>query len=258
MTTYYFLAAALPELQIGEPPEISFHVLSLLLKWNLSRKDLQYTEVLRRLYDILNIRAFWRGEPLDEHGTMNENDLEEALLTGSGFPEYVYEFLDRYADREERLNAFSRLLFLYFKREKEHANPFLRNYLQFEWEWRLVVMALRAKLYEKEVALELQEEGQEDELIGSILAQKDAKHFEPPVRLISLKTLFMENYGRPEKLHQALCEYRFKHIEKMYGIEVLGEARIFAYMMQLILVEEWLELDKKKGLSFIDERVKEV
>ena len=84
---YYFLAAALPPLQIGYPPDIGFQALDNVMKVNLSPQDYRKTIVLRRFYDIENIRAFWLEEELDPRGYFNENDLEESLLTRSGFPE---------------------------------------------------------------------------------------------------------------------------------------------------------------------------
>jgi len=256
MTTYYFLAAALPELAIGEPPEISFHVLSLLLRLNLKPADLHFADVLRRFYDITNVRAFWREKPLEHYGTLSENDLEEAILTGEGLPEYVYDFLEKYVSPKERFDAFPNLLMTYFREEMKSKNWFVQTYLRFEWECRLVLMAMRAKQMQRDVSLELH--AFDDPLVSLILAQKDAKRFEPPERFSKLKTLFSDHCEDPKKMHQALCEYRFKEIEKMYGIQTLSLDRILAYMMQLILVEKYLQLDKEKGLGMIDEKVRKV
>jgi hypothetical protein len=107
------------------------------------------------------------------------------------------------------------------------------------------------------VAAELQFEDPDDEIVAQILAQKDAKTYEPPERYSDLKALFEEHYDAPMELYQGLCEYRFEKIVQMYGIDVFSIDRILAYLARLIIVEKWLDLDKKKGIQVVDAIVKE-
>lgn len=256
-TNYYFLATVLPELQIGHPPDINFHTLNALLSVNLTKDDYNLTKVMRRYYDIQNIRAFWNDEDLDPRGFYNENDLEESLVTRMGLPEYVYTYLEKYEGKEERLQHFPSLLIAYFKNESESATGFLKQYLTFEREWRLVLTGFRANRQGRDIIAELQFEDPYDEIVAQILAQKDSKSYEPPSRYSDLKALFEEHYDNPLEMHQALCEYRFQKIEEMYEIDLFSIGRILAYLAQLIIVVKWLELDKKKGLEVIDTIVKE-
>ena len=257
MKNYYFLATALPDLQIGTPPDISFKTFDFLLKMNLAPEDYQQSVVMRRYYDIQNIRFFWMEEEWDPRGYYNENELEEALLTQMGLPGYVYEYLEKYEHLEERLHNFPALVSAYFLNEIAAAEGFLREYLIFEREWRLVLAGFRAKKLGRDVVAELQFEDPYDEVVAQILAQKDAESYEPPTRYGDLKALFEEHYDAPLELYQAMCEYRFQKVETMYGIDVFSISRILAYMAQLIIVEKWLELDKKQGLQVVDEIVKE-
>ena len=142
---YYFLAAALPELTLGYPPDLSFHEFEFMLKLNLDPTDFSQVTVIRRFYDIQNIREFWKGKPLDERGNLDENALEDALLTYMGLPEYVYTFMDQYETIDERLQHFPELVSTYFKEEIQGASPFLKQYLSFERDWRLVLCGFRAK-----------------------------------------------------------------------------------------------------------------
>lgn len=256
-TNYYFLASALPELQIGYPPDISFKTLDEVLKVNLTKEDYLLTASLRRYFDIQNIRAFWLGEELDPRGFYNEVDLEESLVTRLGLPEYVYTFMEKYDNTESRLKHFPALVTAYFKEESESAEGFLNEYLTFERELRIVLTGFRAKKLGRDLFTELQYEDPYDEIVVQVLAQKDSKTYEPPARFADTKALFEQHYDEPLDLYQALSEYRFQKIEKMYGIDLFSIGRILAYLAQLIIVERWLELDKKKGLEVIDTIVKE-
>lgn len=137
MNGYYFLASALPPLQIGQKPDIDFRQFLFLLRTNLSPADLRLIEVIQRYDDIQNIRAFWLGEKLDSYGSLDPLALEEALAGAAGLPDYVYAFLKKHERQEERMRFFPELIREYFDREIEHAAGFLLEYLSFEREWRL-------------------------------------------------------------------------------------------------------------------------
>lgn len=257
MTEYYYVGSALPELQIGHPPEVSSREFIRLCQENLTDADLEKLGVYRRLYDMENILAFWKKEELDSRSNYNANDLEDALFTREGLPDYVYDYLEKYETREERIRRFPELMAAYFRHELERSTGFLHELLKFEREWRLVFAGFRAKELEKDLANELQFEDPEDELVAQILAQKDAKQYEPPARYSDLKALFEQHRQNPLELHQALCEYRFTKIAKLYGLDVFTMHRLLGYFVQLTIVEKWMELDRQKGLEIVDTIVKE-
>lgn len=258
MPNYYYLGTSLPDLRIGLPPEISFDELKELLKNNLTASDYKQTRVIRSLYDILNIRALLSGDQLDPHGNYSENELEEALIGRLGLPDYVYDFLDRYESQADRLRHFSGLIAKFFNVESHAFKGFLHQYLTFERGWRLVFTALRAKKLGRDIVVELQYEDPEDDLTAQIIAQKDAKSYEPPNGYQNLKAIFEEYCNKPFELELAICEYRFDYIEQLAGLDVFSIRRILAYVAQFIIVEKWFALDKKKGTEIIDAIVKDL
>ncbi len=252
MRNYYYLGTALPELRMGMPTEITFDDLKNLLRDNLTAYDYGQTRIIRLLYDILNIRALWLGEPVDLHGNYPGNELEELLIDRVGLPDYVFEFLDHHETKEDRLRNFPGLLAKYFSVESAKAKGFLREYLAFERGWRLVFTAFRAKKLGRDLLVEMQYEDPDDELVAQILSQKDAKTYEPPEEFQDLKALFEEHYNTPLALEQALCEYRCEHIERFTEMDVFSIRRILAFVAEFIIVEKWFELDKAKGTAIID------
>ena len=254
---YYFLSIALPELEIDQEPEITFEDLGFLLKVNLTDDDFEKTKVLRNLYDMENIRYFWLEQDIDSHGFYNRNDLEEALLSRMGLKEYVYDFLTEFKNRDERLKNFSSLIVRYFAEEIDKAEGFLKKYLIFEREWRLTIAGFRAKIAKKDIAIDLQFEDPYDDLVAQILAQKDAKRYEPPTDYKNLKIIFEQNLNDPLKLNATLCKWRFQTINNMVKTEPFTIDFILAYMAKLIIVEEWMTLDQKRGLKVVDEIIGE-
>lgn len=252
MTKYYFTTSMLPPISIGEKPEMNFEELEELLQENLLPKDYEQTKILKRFYDILNIRAFWKNDELDPHGNFNVNELEEAVLDHIGLPGYVNDFLDTYKSKEERLKHFPLLISKYFRDEVKNGNKFVKEYLEFERKLQLVLVGFRAKKLGRSLEKELQFENPNDDIIAQILAQKDAEDFEPPEAFHDLKQIFKDYQDHPIKLYQSLFEYRFHKIEEMMGNDPFSFSKILGYLLELMMAEKWMELDEKKGLEMID------
>lgn len=258
MTKYYFLGTLLPELRVGEPPEIGFRDYELLLKENLSNEDFAKARTLRHLYDILNIRLYWKGEPLDPLGNYDESELEEAFAIQNMLPPYIFDYANKYQSQEERLRHFPELLSIFFSKEIERASGFFKEYLILERELRLVLLAFRAKKLNRDLYIDLQYENPEDPLIAQILAQKDAQSYEPPEKYQELKAIFEQYNNTPLELQKALFEFRIAKIEQMLGLDFFSTDRILAYLFELILIEKWQQMDKQKGLQIVDSMLKEI
>lgn len=259
MKNYYYIGTILPDLSFDAMPEMSLHDLNDLLRDNLSPHDFKLTETARHLFDISNIRSIWLGEELDPWGNLDENELEEALLNLEGLPDFVYEFLAAYDKKEDRLTHFPQLIATFFqKASKELPKGFLRDYLNFEKELRLVFIPFRAKKLKRDLARELQYEDPEDDLIVQLLSQKDAKEYEPPEKYHDLKVIFEKYADDPLNLRKAIDQYRFNTIENMVDMtDVFSINRILAFMAQLMIVQKWFELDTKRGIEIVDKIVKE-
>jgi hypothetical protein len=258
MANYYYVGTFLPPLSFDRLPEITWSELSDLLQDNLSASDLEQTRIVRRLYDVLNLRSFWLDEEFDAWGNLDSMELEEALFNQEGLPTYVYDFLENYEKKEERLRHFPALLAAFFQRGVE-AKGFVHQYLNFEREWRLVFTAFRAKQLGRDLSVELQYENPEEELIAQMLAMKDAKTYEPPEKYEVLKELFDKHFSDPLALQRALDEYRFNTIDRLVEQEDLFSIdRILAYLVQFMIVQKWFTLDQNKGLKIVDTIVKEI
>jgi hypothetical protein len=253
MANYYFAATTLPVLKIGDPPDITFEQLMTLFKDNLNDRDYAKTKTVRLFYDLINIRAFWQRDPLEPYGNYDINQLEENLINRTGFPDYLYAYLEKNESLEERLKHFPQLLACFFRQEAANSSQFLSSYFSFERDCRLILTAFRAKKLKREFLEEFQYEDPNEDIIAQLLAQRDAKELEPPEGYENLKIIFEETQNDPLALHQALCNYRFQKIESLLGIDFFSIDRLLGYMIQLILVEKWLELDQKRGREMISQ-----
>lgn len=259
---YYFLATSLPPLQIGNPPDITFQDYEILLQDNLTPTDLEKVKVLRRYHDIQNIRTTREGDPRDLRGNFDTNQLEEALLLPDGFPgresfpPYVYAYFEKYEKRADRLKHFGELVAAFYREEAKKATGFLKWFLNFQRNLRLVLVGFRAKKLGRDLATELQFEDPEDVIVGQMMAQKDSKTFEPPEGFEDLKMVFEDYYSQPLELQKALYEYQFRKIDEKLGFDTFSIDVILGYTAKLIMVENWQALDMEKGIEIVDAIVK--
>jgi hypothetical protein len=252
MRNYYFVAASLPPLFIHERPEMTFEELTLRLEINLARADLEKTRVLRRIVDIFNIRSLLMEESVDRRGNLNEKELDEALLVQAVLPAYVFEFLDQFEKVSDKIRNFSGLLAQVFNSEIPRHKGFLRDYLLFEREYRLVLSALRSKQTGRDIAQELQFEDPTEPFVAQILAQKDSGSYDPPAEYADLKELIASSYADPWLEHQAFAAYRFKKIGELAEKKLFSIDQILCYMVQLMIVESLFELDEQRGNMILD------
>lgn len=244
MGPYYFVGSSLPALTFGEPPDIEFQEVIYLFEENMRGDDLEQVRVLRRLIDLYNFCGFIRGESLDPRGNLSHADIEEAKVTGVGIPDYVQRFFETYEGDEERIRNIGELIATFFNREQELATGFLKEYLKFEREWRLIMTAFRAKQLDRDVVVELQHEDPNDDVVAQIIAQKDAETFEPPGGYEALKPIFLEHAGEPRELNRALEFYRFSTLDEMMKNEIFSIGFLLGYTARLMICERLQEIDR--------------
>lgn len=252
MANYYFLAASLPPLALGERVDFSFNELVAHLWVNLKKGDLKKTEVFRRFIDLSNIRALYSEDAIDPRGNFNEKELDEALLVKDGLPPYAFDFLERFETAAEKLRFFPGLLATYFNEEGVKQKGFLKAYLAFERAWRLVILALRAKLLRRDIALELQFEDSKDPLVADILGQKDDSSYTPSAEYEDLKEKYLACGPDPWQQYKVVIEWRMQHIEEIVHQPLFSIDWILSYMARLLIVEQWNELDSGKGKIILE------
>jgi len=252
MANYYFLAASLPPLVLGEKPDLSFEEVASRLSINLQKGDYRKAAVLRRFIDVGNIRSLFLEESVDPRGNMTEKELDEAMLLKDGLPEYVFDFLDRFESVSEKVRNFPGLFSLYFAQEMEKERGFLKDFLEFERSWRLVMLAIRSKEMGRDIVRELQFEDFSDPLVAQILAQKDSEEYDPPPEFSELKEKFLSCGNDPWQQYRTVAKWRFDRIEELVGQPLFSIDWILSYMARLLIAEHWNELDEQKGKMILD------
>lgn len=241
MNEYYFLMCTLPILKLDEKLEISFEELQILFELNLSSSDQKKIHFFLIYFDLRNLKALWQSYPIENRGNMDENELKEALLVPDLFPEFVCDYLLKYEDQEERLFHFAELLTQYFQKAQLNKS-LVSKYFSMERELRLILLALRAKEYQKDLTHQLQFEDPHDVLVAYILAQKDMPHFEPPKEYHVIKEIFESHKNDPIMLERKLLEFRLQYLNETMEQSQFSFDQVLGYFISWLLIEHWQKI----------------
>jgi len=246
MGDYYFTCATLPTLRLDGELEISFAELMTLFSMNLSRHDLEKVHIVRRVIDLRNVLQLLNEEPCDPRGNLSIKELEEALLNKTHLPDYVFEILDNYDNRDDQIAHFYEIIARFFSEEVARTHGFLRKYLEFERQWRLCMTGYRAKKLGRDLSKELQFEDFTDPLVAFLLAQKDVPTFEFPYEYRDLGER-LQGVDEPADQHHVMTRYRFEKVVELIDAPEFTIDTLILYMVQLIILEDLASLNESAG-----------
>lgn len=249
---YYFVITSFPVISLKQPPDISFEDLRGLLRLNLTASDQKIVDDFLHYIDLKNLKAFWLEEPLDPRGTLNEKEIDEALLVGDILPDYLQDFLEKYETKEDRLRYFSFLYTEFFLDMISKYKGFMHFYFSFERQMHLYLAAIRAKIFNRDIVKELQFEDPTDSTIAYILSQKDMDDFDPPKEFENLKIFVRDYMDKPKEMYRNILQFRLQAIEEMESEKIFTVDQILGFMARLILIEDWHRLDDEKGKTIVD------
>ncbi len=256
MSKYFFLGSILPPLKVGSDPGIVFEDLMTLFRDNMSTSDLEKIKDILTYVDIKNVQSLLKKEELDHRGNLNEKELDEAIVSQLGLPEYVFKHLEETELIQEQLRHFPKVFIAYFKEMKKKYRGFLKGYFCFEHEWRVLLAGYRAKNLGLDPGVELQHEDFHDPLVAQVLAQKDAPFFEFPFEYADLGEKLKNAHGKPKMQYEVMANYRFCRVGDEVQDVPFSADYLLGYLVQLMIVEDAYALDEKQGNQMLSEIVK--
>lgn len=252
---YYFLGTLLPPLKYGEENEFSFQDFKDLLNLNLVPKDREKFEVLLRFYDWVNLRAFWKDQPLGLIGTWEEHQFDK-LAADEEIPEYLRVFLENYPHKEDQISKFPELLMRYY--QESTKGGFLAWWLKFEGGLRLNMAAVRAVARNKDLENEIVFHNTDDEEIADIKAEVEGHDFSPKEPYQALMEIYKSNQRNPLELDQSLDRFRFKAIEEWMAFDHFSINYILAYTVLYFMNLKFTLRSEKGAKTIVEHYLKEV
>ena len=261
---YYYFIASLPDLKWDG--EVPFHIITFLEENETALSPLSdNVNDIILLNDLKNMHGYIRVQCADyitgtkrsreaidaefyQPSLFDQETIRELLAEPDELPEFIVSFLAENKECTERYEKFDSLYETYYDYLGEKYSDFFKEYSLFESSLRKVITAFRAR--NQGLDMETCIPGS-DEITDTIFANRTASDF-------GLKNIFPyiseivevfkeDTLNREKKLDRI----RFSFMENFTGEDPFKEGCVYAYIFQLLLLERWKMMDRKKGKQIV-------
>ncbi|KAA6338108.1 hypothetical protein EZS27_013851 [termite gut metagenome] len=259
MSKYYYLIASLPELTL-EDNKLSYTLAGFKeeLYDSLSDADKKLIDLFYLQFDNRNVLKLVKNKEatIDTRGNYSPEELLEyiSLAKEAGevdsklFPPYLSAFVSEYFSAAESggddVFHEDRLAALYYQYGMHSGNKFISAW--FEWNLNInnILTALTARKHKLEIAPLMVGNTETSEALRTSGAKDfglsgDVDYFDQVLKIHETQEL-LEREKKTDTM-------KWDWIEEINFFHYFTVERLYAFLLQLEMIERWLLLDKEKG-----------
>ena len=264
MGKYYYLVSGLPDISLDDG-KLAYTVADFKaeMEATLSAKDQKLIDLFFLKYDNANLLACLKeaDAPLDPRGRITREEFEavykalkeeEKLPKNEAIPAYHVTFIQRYLAEEQseqkgekaQVSWEDQLAALYYEAAMKAPNPFVAGWFELNLNINNVLTAITCRKYGFDKSLYIVGHNEIAEQIRTSNARdfglSDAVEYLPELQRIAEET---DLYARERKIDLL----KWKWLEDQTFFKTFDMERVFAYLLQLEMIERWVDLDKVRG-----------
>lgn len=264
MGKYYYLVSGLPDISLDDG-KLAYTVADFRaeMEATLSAKDQKLIDLFFLKYDNANLLACLKeaDAPLDPRGRITREEFEavykalkeeEKLPKNEAIPAYHVTFIQRYLAEEQseqkgekaQVSWEDQLAALYYEAAMKAPNPFVAGWFELNLNINNVLTAITCRKYGFDKSLYIVGHNEIAEQIRTSNARdfglSDAVEYLPELQRIAEET---DLYARERKIDLL----KWKWLEDQTFFKTFDMERVFAYLLQLEMIERWVNLDKARG-----------
>ena len=264
MGKYYYLVSGLPVISLDDG-NLAYTVADFkaVMEATLSAKDQKLIDLFFLKYDNANLLACLKeaDAPLDPRGRITREQFEvvykalkeeEKLPKDEAIPAYHVTFIQRYLAEEQseqkgekaQVSWEDQLAALYYEAAMKAPNPFVAGWFELNLNINNVLTAITCRKYGFDKSLYIVGHNEIAEQIRTSNARdfglSDAVEYLPELQRIAEET---DLYARERKIDLL----KWKWLEDQTFFKTFDMERVFAYLLQLEMIERWVNLDKVRG-----------
>lgn len=264
MGKYYYLVSGLPDISLDDG-KLAYTVADFRaeMEATLSAKDQKLIDLFFLKYDNANLLAYLKDPDasLDPRGRIAREQFEavykalkeeEKLPKDEAIPAYHVTFIQRYLAEEQseqkgekaQVSWEDQLAALYYEAAMKAPNPFVAGWFELNLNINNVLTAITCRKYGFDKSLYIVGHNEIAEQIRTSNARdfglSDAVEYLPELQRIAEET---DLYARERKIDLL----KWKWLEDQTFFKTFDMERVFAYLLQLEMIERWVDLDKVRG-----------
>ena len=257
MSKYYYLVAGLPELTL-EDSKLSYTVADFKTEIypGLSSSDQKLIDLFYLKFDNANVLKLLKDKDavIDLRGNFSAAELNEYIATikeggeisAKEFPSYLSVFISDYFNTpaESAVLHEDHLAALYYEYAMKCGNKFVSSWFEFNLTINNILIAFSARKYKWDVAQNVVGNTE----VCEALRISGARDFGLSGEVDCLEQLMkISEITELVEREKKLDSLRWNWMEEATFFDYFTVERIFAFLLQLEMIERWIALDKEKG-----------
>ena len=257
MSKYYYLVAGLPELTL-EDSKLSYTVADFKTEIypGLSSSDQKLIDLFYLKFDNANVLKLLKDKDavIDLRGNFSAAELNEYIATikeggevsAKEFPSYLSVFISDYFNTpaESTVLHEDHLAALYYEYAMKCGNKFVSSWFEFNLTINNILIAFSARKYKWDVAQNVVGNTE----VCEALRISGARDFGLSGEVDCLEQLMkISEITELVEREKKLDSLRWNWMEEATFFDYFTVERIFAFLLQLEMIERWIALDKEKG-----------
>ena len=257
MSKYYYLVAGLPELTL-EDSKLSYTVADFKTEIypGISSSDQKLIDLFYLKFDNANVLKLLEDKEaaIDLRGNFSAEELIEYIgvikeggeVHPKDFPSYISAFISDYFNTpaESAVLHEDHLAALYYEYAMKCGNKFIASWFEFNLTINNILVAFTARKYKWDVAQNIVG----DTEVCEALRTSGARDFGLFGEVDCLEQLVkISEITELVEREKKLDSMRWDWIEEATFFNYFTIERIFAFLLQLEMIERWISLDKEKG-----------
>ena len=257
MSKYYYLVAGLPELTL-EDSKLSYTVADFKTEIypGLSSSDQKLIDLFYLKFDNANVLKLLKDKDavIDLRGNFSAAELNEYIATikeggevsAKEFPSYLSVFISDYFNTpaESAVLHEDHLAALYYEYAMKCGNKFVAAWFEFNLTINNILIAFSARKYKWDIAQNVVGNTE----VCEALRTSGARDFGLSGEVDCLEQLMkISEITELVEREKKLDSLRWNWMEEATFFDYFTVERIFAFLLQLEMIERWIALDKEKG-----------
>jgi hypothetical protein len=259
---YTFLECYLPPTTFDTKPEMDLKELNELFELNLSQEDKNRLAKIRVLIDIINLRSYFTADRISLGGSVEPEEIGYCLEQQINYPLFVFDYLEKYKDINDRIHHFRELLLFAYDWLLENSQGFLYNFFEYDRKLWITSMAYLSKKRERELKEDFDFLDPYDSLTTLIQVQHESEHFEFPEGLEGIDLLLDVAFKDPLKEIEMISRLRYNFCQTYLQTDPFTLDSLFAYYTQVWVLSDFYESQDqnltKKGGDLLLKRIQEI
>ncbi|MFZ4773653.1 MAG: DUF2764 family protein [Chlamydiia bacterium] len=259
---YTFLECFLPPSSFDIKPEVNLRELDELYAQNLNFEDMKSLQMIHVFINILNLRAYFTADRLFLGGTIESDEIAYCLERELTYPPFVFDYLDKYPDINDRIHNFRELISTTYDWLIENSKGFVHDFFEYDRKLWITTMAYLGKKRGRKVEEDLGFLDPKDDVVKMLLEQRDSEHFEFPEGLEGIDLELDIAFSDPLKEIDMIARLRFNFCQNCLQSSPFTLDSILAYYMQILVLTDFNESHDegltKKGGDLLLKRIQEI